>query len=155
TFAVSNRGSYSIVNIVTGNSKAGEAYFNGAGKCNQCHSPSTDLAGIGRKYDPPTLQSRFLMPRPRGGRGGAAASGKPTQVVVTLPSGQSFSGNLNFMDDFNVSLRDSEGEFHSFARTGDVPKVEITDPYKAHEDLLRKYTDADMHNLTAYLVTLK
>lgn len=155
TFAVSNRGSYRIANIITGDRKAGEAYFNGEGGCNKCHSPSGDLAGIGKKYDPQTLQSRFLMPRPRAGRGASTASGKPVQVKVTLPNGQSFFGELMSIDDFNVSLRDNSGDLHTFTRTGDEPKVEIHDPYQTHEELLRKYTDADMHNLTAYLVTLK
>jgi cytochrome c oxidase cbb3-type subunit III len=34
-------------------------------------------------------------------------------------------------------------------------KVMIKDPLAAHRELLQKYTDADMHNLLAYLVTLK
>ena len=52
-----------IQNVLTGDPKAGEVYFNGAGKCHTCHSPTGDLKGIGRKYDPPTLQSKFLFPR--------------------------------------------------------------------------------------------
>jgi cytochrome c oxidase cbb3-type subunit 3 len=76
-------------------------------------------------------------------------------VTVTLSSGQAISGTLDRIDDFNVSLRDSAGEFHSFARDGALPKVEIRDPLKAHADLLGKYTDADIHNVTAYLVSLK
>jgi len=156
TAAVSNRGAYQTLNIVTGDPKAGEAYFNGAGGCTKCHSVSGDLAHISAKYDAQNLQSRFLMPRPRAGRGASATtSGKPVQVTVTLPNGSSFSGVLSFIDDFNVALRDASGEFHSFSRTGATPKVDIEDPYLAHEQLLRKYTDADMHNLTAFLVTLK
>ena len=76
-------------------------------------------------------------------------------VTVTLPGGETFSGPLERIDDFNVSLRDSSGEFHSIARDGASPKVEVHDPLKAHLDLLSKYTDADIHNVTAYLVTLK
>jgi cytochrome c oxidase cbb3-type subunit 3 len=36
-----------------------------------------------------------------------------------------------------------------------MPKVELKDPVQAHYDMLSKYTDANIHNLTAYLVTLK
>jgi cytochrome c oxidase cbb3-type subunit 3 len=151
------RGTYKILDIVTGDPKAGAAYFNGAGKCNTCHSPAGDLKGVASKYDPVALQGKFLMPR--GGRGGAFAN--PEQgnaaiiVTVTLASGQSFQGKLERIDDFNVALTDRAGEYHSFARNGDTPKVELKDPLQAHYDLLRKYTDTDMHNLTAYLVTLK
>jgi len=80
---------------------------------------------------------------------------KPITVKVTLPSGQSFEGKLDRMDDFNVSLTTADGEYHSFIRNGDVPKVETTNPTQAHTDLLMKYTDADIHNLTAYLVNQK
>jgi hypothetical protein len=76
-------------------------------------------------------------------------------VTVTLASGEKVSGTLDRVDDFSVSLRDSSGEYHSFTREGSVPAVEIHDPLKAHTDLLAKYTDADIHNVTAYLVTLK
>jgi cytochrome c oxidase cbb3-type subunit 3 len=76
-------------------------------------------------------------------------------VTVTLPSGQAISGTLDRIDDFNVSLRDAAGDYHSVSREGAVPKVEIHDPLKAHADLLGKYTDADIHNVTAYLVSLK
>jgi cytochrome c oxidase cbb3-type subunit 3 len=148
---------YQIIDIVTGDPKAGQAYFNGSGKCNTCHSVAGDLKGIGSKYDPVTLQGKFLMPRPAG-PGGAELAGKGNtqiEVTVTLASGQSFQGKLRHLDDFNVALVDSSGEYHSFARAGDTPRVETRDPLQTHLDLLRHYTDADMHNLTAYLVTLK
>jgi cytochrome c oxidase cbb3-type subunit 3 len=75
--------------------------------------------------------------------------------VVTLPSGESFSGLLDHIDDFTVSLHDADGNFRSFTRNGATPKVEVHDPLKAHTDMLGRYTDADIHNVTAYLVTLK
>ena len=115
---------------------------------------------------PVTLQGRIVMPRGRGGfgagrgfgfgRGGSAEpSGPVTTVKVTLPSGQSISGALERMTDFYVTVRDSSGLSRTFARDGDAPKVEVTDPLQAHIDMLAKYKDADIHNLTAYLVTLK
>jgi cytochrome c oxidase cbb3-type subunit 3 len=152
--AAAERGTYKILNIVTGNAKAGEAYFNGAGKCSTCHSPAGDLKGVGAKYDPTTLQGAFLMPA-GGRRGNQRRTVAPVVVTVTLPSGQSFKGTLMRIDDFSVSLTDANGDFHSFARNGAIPKVDLNDPLKAHYDMLPKYTDADMHNLTAYLVTLK
>jgi cytochrome c oxidase cbb3-type subunit III len=155
--AASLHGVYPIIDIVTGDAKAGQAYFNGSGKCNTCHSVAGDLKGIGSRYDAVTLQSKFLMPRAVG-TGGAEPAGKgdaQIAVKVTLASGQSFQGKLLHVDDFNVALIDSGGEYHSFEREGDTPKVEVRDPLQAHLDMLKKYTDADMHNLTAYLVTLK
>jgi cytochrome c oxidase cbb3-type subunit III len=151
--AAAERGTYKILNIVTGNAKAGEEYFNGAGKCNTCHSPAGDLKGVGAKYDPITLQGRLLMPV--GGRPNQRRTTSPIVVTVTLPSGKSFKGTLERIDDFTVSLTDANGDYHSFARNGAIPKVDLNDPIKAHYDMLPKYTDADMHNLTAYLVTLK
>ena len=76
-------------------------------------------------------------------------------MTVTPSSGPPVSGTLDRVDDFSVSLRDASGDYHSFTREGTSPKVEIHDPLKAHSDLLGKYTDADIHNITAYLVTLK
>ena len=162
--AAANRGGYKILNILVGDPKAGEAYFNGAGRCSTCHSPTGDLKGVGAKYDPVTLQGRVLLPRGRGGFGGfgrgrrglaAAPPGSVTTVTVTYPSGQVYSGALVRVTDFDVTLRDSSAALRSFFRNDDVPKVEIKDPLQAHVDMLAKYKDADIHNLTAYLATLK
>lgn len=156
--AAAERGGYQILNIVTGNAAAGEAYFNGAGKCNTCHSVEGDLKGIGAKYDPSMLQDRLLMPRQRRWtrRGPTPpAPGTVLTATVTLGSGQTVSGTLDHVDDFNIALTDSNGEYHSFVRKGGIPKVEVHDPLQFHKDMLMKYTDADIHNLTAYLVTLK
>jgi cytochrome c oxidase cbb3-type subunit 3 len=153
--AAALRGTYKILDIVTGDPKAGQTYFNGAGKCSSCHSVTGDLKGIGAKYEPVTLQIRFLMPRGRPRRGSGGASGAATTVTVTLPSGQAFNGRLERIDDFAVALTDSGGDYRSFTRNDDVPKVEIHDPLAAHSDMLTKYTDPDIHNLTAYLVTIK
>ncbi len=151
--AAAQRDTYRVLNIVTGNARAGETFFNGAGKCHDCHSTTGDLKGIGARYDPVALQSRIVMPREHGK--GRAADGSARTVKVTLPSGQSFSGKLMGIDDFKVGLTDSKGESRSFTRDGDTPKVEVHDPLQAHTDLLLKYTDPDIHNLTAYLVTLR
>lgn len=155
--AAALRGTYQILNIVAGDPKAGEAYFSGAGGCTSCHSVSGDLAHIGSKYDAVTIQQKIVMPRE--GRGYRARSTAPETaprtVTVSLPSGETFSGKLEQIDDFTVALIDAKGDYHSFVRDGDTPRVEVHDPLQAHTDLLTKYTDSDIHNLTAYLVTVK
>ena len=143
-------------NVLTGNAKAGEAYFTGAGRCSTCHSPTGDLAGIGKKYEPIDLQQRMVFPRPAQGRGGAAA--KPTRgtttVTVTPASGPAVSGVLLELNDFTVTLRDDAGATRTFERSGDL-KVEKHDPLAAHREMLDTLTDTNIHDLVAYLETLK
>jgi mono/diheme cytochrome c family protein len=156
--AAAQRGTYKILDILVGDAKAGQAYFNGAGGCTSCHSVSGDLAHVGAKYDPVNLQQKVVMPREaRFGRAAAGPANKATAVTATvsLPSGEVVSGVLNHVDDFAITLTDGKGEYRSFTRDGDVPKVELHDPLKGHTELLKQYSDADIHNLTAYLVTLK
>jgi mono/diheme cytochrome c family protein len=150
-------GPYSqVINVLTGDAAAGRTYFNGAGRCNSCHSPAGDLAGIAKKYDPAALQQRFLFPQTVGfGRGGrGVARTKPVTVTVTPRSGVPVSGTLVSIDDFNVSLRDASGEYHCWKRTPDL-KVQENNPYAAHIALLDQYTDKNIHDLVAYLETLK
>ena len=137
--------------IVVGDPKAGEAYFNGTGGCSRCHSPVRDFNGIGAKYDPVTLQSLMVNPRGRGGK----TPPPPITVKVTLPNGRTSAGQLAAITDFYVTLIDESGGRRTFPRDNEVPKVEVTDPLQAHLDMLLKYTDTNMHNLTAYLVGLK
>jgi cytochrome c oxidase cbb3-type subunit 3 len=159
TYSAGHRTTYAFQDVLTGDAKKGEAYFSKT--CAGCHSSTGDLKGIGSRYDAFALQARWLQPRGgrgggRGGRGGGESSAKSaTTVTVTLRSGEKISGVLDRVDDFSVSLKDSSGEYHSFTREGATPKVEIHDPLKPHTDLLGKYTDPDIHNVTAYLVTLK
>jgi mono/diheme cytochrome c family protein len=150
TYSAGHRTTYAFQDVLTGDAKKGEVYFNAT--CKGCHSATGDLKGIGSRMDALALQARWLQPR--GGRGAPSVK-SPITVTVTLPSGQKISGTLDRIDDFNVSLNDASGEYHSFNREGAVPKVEVHDPLKAHTDLLAKYTDPDIHNLTAYLATLK
>src|SRR5437868_6707419 len=147
-----NRGTYKRLNVVTGDAKKGEAYFNGAGQCNTCNSPKSDLAHIASKYPPDQLQTKFLWPD---AGGGFDSGGKAKKITVTLPSGETFSGTAKSLDDFTVSLYDAAGNFHSWSREGDNVKVEVDDRLAAHRRLLDQYTDADMHTLLADLVTLK
>jgi cytochrome c oxidase cbb3-type subunit III len=149
TQAAINRNAYTIQNVLTGDAKAGEAYFNGAGRCNTCHSATGDLAGIGSRFQPVQLQTRFLYPR--GGRGGGQS--KPTTATVTPRTGPAISGTLEFIDDFTIGLRDAEGYYRSFSR--DTVKAEIQDPLAEHAKLLGQYSNTSMHDVLAYLVTLK
>lgn len=148
-----DRDNYKILNIVTGDPKAGEAYFNG--HCASCHSVTGDLKGIGAKYEPVTLQGKMLQPNYTWTEGTPPHPVVAYSVTVTLPSGESFTGTPTYYDDFNVALREPDGTYHSFKRTMNGPRVEIHNRLQAHVDMLRRYTDGDIHNLTAYLVTLK
>jgi len=150
TYMAGHRTTYAFMDVLTGDAKKGEVYFNAT--CKGCHSPTGDLKGIGGRYDAFALQAKWLQPR--GGRGAASPKSEIT-VTVTPAKGPAITGVLDRVDDFSVSLHDSRGEYHSFTRDGATPKVEIHDPLKPHVDLLGKYTDADIHNMTAYLVTLK
>jgi len=157
---LSDRGTPSTLDILVGNAKEGEAYFVGAGRCTQCHSATGDLAGIGSRYEPKTIQN--LIVSGGGGRGrrqSAAAAppvkAPPTSVTVTLPSGRRVQGELDHLSAFVVALRDSDGTYYSFARHDSIPRVLVTNPLQWHIDRLPQWRDADIHDLTAYLVTLK
>ena len=144
------------ISILTGNAADGKAYFDA--KCASCHSVTGDLKGFASKIpDPMTLQQTWIMPNGggRGGRGAAPVKVPPTTVSVTLPSGQKVEGQLVRIDDFIVTLTDSEGTLRTFPRKGDQPPVAVHDPLEPHLQLLPVYTDKDIHDLTAYLVTLK
>ncbi len=153
--ATKDRDNYKILNIVTGDATAGKAYFNGAGKCSTCHSVERDLKGIGAKYDPIKLQSKMVQPDYSWTEGNPAKQVSAISVTVTLPSGESITGTPIYADDFTVSLREADGTYRSFARHKDSPRVEIKNKLQAHLDQLMQYSDSDIHNLTAYLVTLK
>jgi cytochrome c oxidase cbb3-type subunit 3 len=133
---------YPVEKLLTGDPAKGRDYFSGAGHCDACHSPAGDLAGVAKKYPPIDLEARFLYPR-----------GARPSVTVTFPSGEMVSGTLAHMDEFTVELSDSSGWHRSWSR-GQV-KVEVRDPLETHRELLSRYTDADIHNLFAYLETLK
>src|SRR5687767_6988866 len=143
--------------IVVGDATAGQAYF--AAKCSSCHSPTGDLQGIATRIpDPKTLQNLWVSGGAVGGRGRGAAGGparKPVTVTVTQPDGQKAEGRLLRIDHFIVTLAEADGTIRSFRRNGDSPKVVVNDPVEPHRALLATYTEKDIHDVTAYLVTLK
>jgi cytochrome c oxidase cbb3-type subunit 3 len=146
--------------VVVGDAKAGEAYFNGVGRCATCHSPTGDLKGIGARLPPAVIQGRLVLPRgggtyPPSYNTPPDPKEAPRKVTVTEPSGEQMSGTLMYLTDFIVTLKDAAGIQHTFARNGDVPTVVVVDPLQYHLDHMRRLTDKDMHDLTAYLVTLK
>jgi cytochrome c oxidase cbb3-type subunit 3 len=156
------RGSAAPLNVLVGSASAGQVYF--AAKCSTCHAVTGDLKNIGARIpDPLTLQNFWLSGGAGAGRGGGGGGGAaapvgnvpPTTVTVTTAVGQETEGQLVRIDDFMVSLTQADGSSRTFRRNGDVPKVEIHDPLDGHRKLLPLYTDKDIHDVTAYLVTLK
>jgi mono/diheme cytochrome c family protein len=141
-----NRGTYgqtysSLRSQTSGDARKGEEFFQA--NCAACHSPTGDLAKIGTKFpQAATLQTRFIWPAGRG----------PERATVTV-NGQAISGTVLKLDDFDVALRDASGEYHYWPR--DQVKVQVEDKLGGHRALLPKYSDADLHNVTAYLATLK
>jgi mono/diheme cytochrome c family protein len=131
-----------VSDLQTGNVEAGKAYFNGPGGCATCHSPTGDLAGIASRYEGLQLEERMLYPKD-----------VKSKVTVTLPSGEKVSGILEYQDEFTVALRDATGKYQSWP-TSEV-KYAIDAPVEAHVALFSKYTDADIHNLMAYIQTLR
>jgi len=147
-----------VLNIVVGDAAAGKKYF--AAKCASCHSESGDMQGVAARYsDPVQLQNAWVSGgsggRGGGGRGAAGPNRRQVMVTVTNQSGQKVEGRLERIDDFIVTLTPADGVPRSFARNGDVPKVDIRDPLEGHRNLLPVYSDKDIHDVTAYLVTLK
>jgi len=144
-----NRGTYSTTygnlrNQTTGVAKQGEAFFNGTGGCTKCHSVSGDLAKVGAKFPQAAMmQARFLWPASQG----------PAKAKITLPSGQTVTGVIKTMNHFDLSFTDGSGNYHYYRP--DQVKVELEDNLGGHRALLPKYTDANIHDLAAYLVTLK
>ena len=131
-----------VSDLQTGNAEAGKKYFNGAGGCAACHSPTGDLAGIASRHQGLELEERMLYPKHAKSR-----------VAVTLSSGEGFAGTLAYLDEFTLGLIDSTGSYRSW-RTRDV-QYKVDAPVNAHVELFSKYTDDDVHNLMAYLQTLR
>ena len=150
-----NRRSVSPADLETGNADAGKRYFSGAGGCATCHdaSPSGTFATVAKRYQGLALLQRMLYPvSGRGGGGEQAAPPVRPTVTVTPESGSPITGKLAYRDEFTVALIDAEGWNRSFSL--DRAKVSVQDPLQAHVDQLAKYTDADMHDVLAYIQSL-
>jgi hypothetical protein len=158
---------FTVGDIVVGDPKAGEAYFNGEGGCATCHNATTrTLAGVATRIPAPVdLQQRMLFPggggrgRGRGARGGppvAAAAVDRNAITVTIApaSGTPISGVLVEESDFYITLRESDGTVRVVRRAPGM-KVTKTNPLQAHIGLLDRIGDKQIHDLVAYLETLK
>lgn len=128
--------------LQTGNVEAGKKYFNGAGGCAACHSPTGDLAGIASRYQGLQLEEQMLYPKEA-----------KSKVTVQPASGEAITGTLAYLDEFTVGLMDASGTYRSW-QTRDV-KYKVDAPVEAHVELFGKYTDDDVHNLMAYIQTLR
>jgi cytochrome c oxidase cbb3-type subunit III len=138
--------------LQTGNAEEGKHYFSGAGGCAKCHSPTGDLAGVANRLRGLALLERMLYPKPR--KSGAADSPtSPATVTVTLATGQTVTGKLAYQDEFVIGLTDSAGWYRSWFKS--AVKFKVVDPLEAHSEQLGKYTDETMHNVLAYLQTLR
>jgi mono/diheme cytochrome c family protein len=142
--------------VLTGDAKAGEAFFTGEGGCGSCHnSKSRSLAGLrSRAGSTVNVQQRMLFPMGGGGRGRGGPNPNPTTVALSSPSGPPISGVLVAQDSFYVTVQDAAGQIHVVKRTPGM-RMETTNPYQAHIDLLDRLTDKNIHDLVAYLETLK
>jgi len=132
-----------VADLQTGNVELGKQYFNGAGGCSKCHSPTGDLAGVASRHQGLSLERRMLYPE-----------GAKSKVTVTLASGETVTGTLAYLDEFTVGLRDSNNTYRSWF-IDKVKKYVVDSPVEAHVEQFPKYTDADIHNLMAYIQTLK
>ncbi len=144
------------LNILVGDPRRGQQYF--AAHCRMCHAADGDLKGIATRIsNPASLQDSWVAGRRAGAPIAGAPTAAPTQVRVTLNTGTTVQGTLKHLDDFMVSLTTARGEYLSFTRQGTqaARAVEVQDPLQQHRQLLLQYTDQDMHDVTAYLATLK
>jgi len=137
-----DRRGVAVADLQTGNAEAGKQYFNGAGTCAKCHSATGDLAGIASKLHGLQLEQRMLYPE-----------NVKSKVTVTLPTGKSVTGTLVYLDEFTVALREADGTHRSWPLSR--VKYRVDAPAEAHAEMFPKYTDDDIHNLMAYLQTLK
>ena len=127
----------------TGDAALGKQYFETQGRCATCHSATGDLAHVGARLIGLKLEQRMLYP-----------DHSKAKATVTLPGGKSFSGEIAYNDEFTIAIRDAEGRYRSWPKVPAL-KIKMDAPAEAHAELLSKYTDADIHNLMAYLQALK
>jgi hypothetical protein len=152
-------------NVLTGDPKAGEAFFKGAGGCTKCHNDKErNLAGIGSRItNAQQLQARVLYPGPAGGGGrrGApppAPDAKPNPLApvttITVAGGKPMIVQVIEEDSFMITFRDPSGAMQTMRKTPAV-KITVTNPMQWHIDFADRLEDKQMHDLTAYLWSLK
>jgi len=140
------RRSVAAADLATGDAVAGQRYFNGAGGCIHCHSASGDLAGIASRYQGLALLQRMLYPS------GNPAPARPV-IAFSLDSGETITAPLAGQDEFTVTILDPLAKRQTYEKS--AVKFKIDDRLPGHFDQLGKYTDKDMHDVFAWLDTLK
>lgn len=136
-----NRKGVDESDLQTGNAAAGKLYFEGAGGCIKCHS-STSLSGVATRFSGLQLEMRMLYPRDA-----------KAKVSVQTATGQAFDGTLIYQDEFTIGLKDAAGTYHSWPTRSITYKID--NPVEEHVTALGKYTDDAVHNVFAYIQTLK
>ena len=148
-----------VLDVLVGDAPAGQDYFTAT--CSKCHSTTGNLAGIGTRFpDAKALQNAWVSGGRAGGRGGFRGAGPPNNAravtaTVTMATGEKIEGRVVRYDDFLITLALEDGRQRTVRRDGNQPRVEIRDPLEPHRALLGVYTEKDIHNVTAYLVTVK
>ena len=130
-----------VSDLQTGNAEAGKRYFTGAGGCVKCHSATGDLAGVANRFQGLQLEQQMLYPK-----------NAKSKVSVTLPNGETLTGELAYRDEFTVGLRGADGVYHSWPVNS--IRYTVDSPVDGHVELFGKYTDEDIHNLMAYMQSL-
>ena len=137
-----NRKGVDESDLHTGNAEAGKKYFETTGGCVKCHSATGDLAKVASRYSGLQLLEQMLYPR----------QAKAT-VSVKTASGQRYDGPLEYKDEFHIGMKDSFGMYHSWPVSAVTFKV--SNPAEQHVEIMSRYTDKDMHDVLAYIQTLK
>jgi len=149
--ATGGRRAVAIADLTTGNAETGKRYFDNA--CPTCHSVTGDLAGIGTRLQGLELLRRMLYPGSEGGGCCTSGGANDRTVTVTTRAGQAVTGTLVHRDEFFIALTDRSGWYRSWP-TNQVD-FRVDDPLQAHVDQLGTYTDDAMHDVLAYLQTLR
>ena len=138
---VANRGAYRVLNILVGDAAKGKAYVEG--HCLSCHTAETFAHIAGRFRSPEQLQRNWIWP---------ARDANITANVKTQEG--MISGRVTGRSDFRITLVDGSGDTRTIDFGPDV-EVQINDPLAAHQKMVMTLANDDMHNVTAYLETLK
>jgi len=143
---IANRGAYHLPNIVVGDAAKGETYL--TDHCMSCHTAAT-FAHIASKFrSPDQLQRSWIWPaRP-------ADNSLAITATVKTQQGTTISGRVTQVSDFRITLVSADGQTHAIDR-GPGVDLQMSDPLAPHQVLVNSLKNDDMHNVTAYLETLK
>ncbi|HTR01516.1 MAG TPA: cytochrome c [Candidatus Acidoferrum sp.] len=146
--AFGQRRSVDASDLTVGNADSGKRYFDK--QCSSCHSATGDLAGISKRVSGLNLLRRVLYP---GSESRTGTRSKPATVEVTTKDGKHYNGDLQYRDEFVIALRETNGTYHSWSTK--LVTFSVNDPLEAHVQQLARYTDADLHDVYAYLQGLQ